>query len=131
MGKKDKTITGRTFCGRIKDAVRAFQGKPKHTMQLGLRVVRCDECERPKIKEERREVETVTIVNCFCWTPYTLEEEKRIELRLAESLGRELLQQGLIDIKRRELRGTTDEHSILQYRAEVQVRRPTKEEAKQ
>lgn len=46
MDKKDKAITGRTFCGRIKDAVRAFQGKPKHTLQLGLRVVRCDECER-------------------------------------------------------------------------------------
>ena len=41
----NKIQTGRTMRERIRDAVRAFQGKPVQTIQLGVRVVRCDECE--------------------------------------------------------------------------------------
>lgn len=131
MCKKDKIITGRTFCGRIKDAVRAFQGKPKHTMQLGLRVVRCDECERLKIKEERREVETVTTARSLYQTPYSLEKEERIETRLAEILGRELLRQGLITIERADMYQGALRLDTVSYSVKVQVLRPTKEEAKQ
>ena len=40
-----KIQTGRTLRERISDAIRAFRGKPVHTIQLGVRVVRCDECE--------------------------------------------------------------------------------------
>lgn len=42
MNKVKKT----TLKNRIRDAVRAFQGKPKDTIDLGVRVNRCDECER-------------------------------------------------------------------------------------
>lgn len=42
MNKAKKT----TLWDRIRAAVRAFQGKPKNTLQLGLRVTRCDECDR-------------------------------------------------------------------------------------
>lgn len=41
----NKIQTGRTLRERIADAIRAFQGKPVQTIQLGVRVVRCDECE--------------------------------------------------------------------------------------
>ena len=40
MNKVKKT----TLKDRIRDAVRAFQGKPKDTIDLGVRVNRCDEC---------------------------------------------------------------------------------------
>ena len=34
-----------TLLDRIKNAIRAFQGKPIQTLSLGLDVKRCDECE--------------------------------------------------------------------------------------
>lgn len=34
-----------TLLDRIKNAIRAFQGKPIQTLYLGLDVKRCDECE--------------------------------------------------------------------------------------
>jgi hypothetical protein len=40
-----KIQTGRTLRERINDAIRAFRGKPVQTIQLGVKVVRCDECE--------------------------------------------------------------------------------------
>lgn len=126
MSKKDEIITGRTFCDRIKDAVRAFLGKPKHTLQLGLRGVRCDECERPKIKEERREVETV--IASYYKTPHSLWEEARIETEISEILGRALLQQGLVSIKKINWNHDTPEGYVTRYIAEVQAVRPTKEE---
>lgn len=39
-----KILTGRTLRERISDAIRAFRGKPARGIQLGVRVVRCDEC---------------------------------------------------------------------------------------
>ena len=41
----NKIIKGGTFGQRIKAAVRAFQGKPAHTISLGLEIKRCSECE--------------------------------------------------------------------------------------
>lgn len=39
-------IKGTTLRDRLRAAVRAFQGKPAHQIHLGLRVERCDKCER-------------------------------------------------------------------------------------
>lgn len=36
-----------TLLDRIRAAVRAFQGKPKDHIDVGVRVNRCSECERP------------------------------------------------------------------------------------
>lgn len=41
-----KIITGATLRQRFADAVRAFQGKPKRSIALGLEIKRCSECER-------------------------------------------------------------------------------------
>lgn len=39
-------IKGTTLRDRLKAAFRAFQGKPAHQIRLGLKVERCDKCER-------------------------------------------------------------------------------------
>jgi hypothetical protein len=39
------TIGQTTLMGRIKNAIRAFQGKPIQSISLGVDVKRCDECE--------------------------------------------------------------------------------------
>ena len=39
------TISQTTFMDRIKNAIRAFKGKPIQSISLGIDVKRCDECE--------------------------------------------------------------------------------------
>lgn len=41
-------VSKTTLLDRIKNAIRAFQGKPIQTLYLGLDVKRCDECEYKK-----------------------------------------------------------------------------------
>lgn len=41
-----KLITGRNIFDRIKDATRAFRGKPARSIQLGIEVKKCSECGR-------------------------------------------------------------------------------------
>lgn len=62
-----KTQTGRTLRERISDAIRAFRGKPARGIQLGIRVVRCDECERGECDQciFKHEFETLmSLPNC-------------------------------------------------------------------
>jgi hypothetical protein len=50
MSKVKKT----TLLDRIRDTVRAFQGKPKDTIDVGVRVHRCHECEyKQKVDAEK------------------------------------------------------------------------------
>lgn len=81
--------------------------------------------ERQKIKEERREV---IVCDIYEETLYSLEDRDSVEVRMAKNIGLQLLRQGLIEIKRRELHKETDGRNALQYRASVQAVRPTKEE---
>lgn len=63
----NKIQTSRTLRERIADAIRAFQGKPVQTIQLGVRVVRCDECERGECElcAFKHEFETLmSLPNC-------------------------------------------------------------------
>ena len=56
-----------TLKDRIRNAVRAFQGKPKLTLDLGVRVHRCDECERSDCEAcayKRKFEELMELPNC-------------------------------------------------------------------
>ena len=44
-------IKGTTLRDRLKAAIRAFRRVPVQSIQLGLRVERCDECELQKLKK--------------------------------------------------------------------------------
>lgn len=56
-----------TLLDRIRAAVRAFQGKPKDHIDVGVRVVRCNECERGDCETcayKRKFTELMELPNC-------------------------------------------------------------------
>jgi hypothetical protein len=56
-----------TLKDRIRAAVRAFQGKPKDTFDLGVRVHRCDQCKRGDCETcayKREFTELMELPNC-------------------------------------------------------------------
>lgn len=46
-----------TLLDRIRAAVRAFQGKPKDTIDVGVRVLRCNECEYKRKFDAEKEAQ--------------------------------------------------------------------------
>lgn len=87
---------------RMKAAIRAFQGKPAQSIQIGVEVKNCRECTRREVPiisvhrdvvDLRRSIETPDMST----DPRHLES---LEHHLAGTIGQELLQRGLIDFTR-------------------------------
>lgn len=132
FGASPSAILGRCLLG-LRTGCKACKGCRANVHEIMMEAFEegLARSERPKIKEERREVETVTVISTTHLTPYSLAEEEFIETQLAEDLGRELLRQGLVVIDSKTERTHTDERVTTTHRAIVQVLRPAKEEGKQ
>jgi hypothetical protein len=112
-----------TLKQRTQAAIRAFQGKPAQSIRLGVNLTRCDECQ--KITRETREVVTVRSVHVATDPRQTVEACK---IRVAELIGRELLEQAFIDIKAKALpMEPGDAYPHIEYRGTLLVLKPEKE----
>ena len=124
-----------TLLDRIRAAVRAFQGKPAETLNLGIDVKRCDEC---CIKKATRQVQTfhAHVGSCINIDEgLTPELERRLLRQCGETISRKMVDEGALTFRV----GPCTQYNMpgrfpLQYiemQAEVDVVMPDKEEAQQ
>jgi hypothetical protein len=96
MNKIKKT----TFADRIRNAWRAFCGKPAGGISLGLEIKKCYECER---RLQPIKVSADVVDDHIDGLPLTEAERRaRIEQALAERLTREIIEKELYTVQKHE-----------------------------
>ena len=131
MNKVKKT----TLLDRIRAAVRAFQGKPAESINLGIDVKRCDEC---CIKKSTRQVKTFHAnVGSFINIDegLTPEHERALLRECCGTIAWKMVDEGALTFRV----GPCTQYSMpgrfpvryIEMQAEVDVVMPDKEEAQQ
>lgn len=96
MNKMKKT----TFADRIRNAWRAFCGKPAGSISFGLEIKKCYECER---RLQPIKVSADVVDDRLDGLPLTEAERRaRIERALAERLTREIIEKELYSVQKHE-----------------------------
>lgn len=96
MNKIKKT----TFADRIRNAWRAFCGKPAGSISFGLEIKKCYECER-RLQPIKVSADVVDDrLDCLRLTE--AERRARIERALAERLTREIIEKELYTVQKHE-----------------------------
>lgn len=126
-----------TLLDRIRAAVRAFQGKPKDTIDLGVKVHRCSECERidprevilPKKVDKEVRAFHACIDKCFVTETRVDREDKDNMFKNECALGllRELKAAGAITFTTSERREPCPGVTKVHYETCIDVVMPEKE----
>ena len=89
-----------TFANRIRNAWRAFCGKPVGSISFGLEIKKCYECER---RLQPIKVSADVVDDRLDGLPLTEAERRaRIERALAERLTREIIEKELYTVQKHE-----------------------------
>lgn len=117
-----KKIKKTTFADRIRNAWRAFCGKPTGSISFGLEIKKCYECER---RLQPIIVSAGVVDDHLDGLPLTEAERRaRIERALTERLTREIIEKELYTIQMHEDAINFKTH----YRASVAIMIPWKED---